>query len=74
MEEFYNMDVKTHNRMFQFSENIPQRIREETERELEPIALKEMVFTGRPGTIQEAPQLCKPYWNFRDEISTEEKL
>lgn len=69
-----DLNVTIHSVMSEFSCNILQRIREETEKDYELNALKEIVYTGWPNNRQDVPQTCRPYWNYRDEIGLEEGI
>ena len=37
-------------------------------------ALKEMINSGWPSTIQQVPVPLKPYWPFRDELAVEDGI
>lgn len=67
-------DVRIHSIMTQFSDNVLQRIKDETSKDAELNALKEIVYTGWPEHIHNVPHLCHPYWNYRDEIGLEEGI
>ena len=73
-EAIADLEVQVHELHDQFSDHILERIKAETKADQELNALREVVFTGWPATIQEAPGLAKPYWNYRDEISIDDGL
>ena len=58
----------------QFSNEYLERIRSETSKDPELVALKEVVYTGWPATIKQLPSVVRPYWTFRDEIAIEDSL
>ena len=68
------MNVQVHNILPQFSNSILQRIREQTASDPELNALKEMIHSGWPSTIQQVPLPLKLYWPFRDELSVEDGI
>lgn len=73
-DEIKDMNVQIHTVMTEFSDRMLQRIKEETAKDYQLNALKEIVFSGWPERIQETTALTKPYWNYRDEISLEEGI
>ncbi|KAL9956099.1 hypothetical protein ACROYT_G037526 [Oculina patagonica] len=73
-EAIPGMNVEVHGIYPQFSEDMLQRIRDETAADPELNALKEMVHLGWPSTIQQVPALLKPYWPFRDELAVEDGI
>lgn len=64
--------IKIHEILPQFSDNYIHRITENTKTDTELNALKETIYNGWPENIKDVPQLCRPYWNYRDEISIED--
>ncbi|KAL9964953.1 hypothetical protein ACROYT_G028670 [Oculina patagonica] len=73
-EAIPGMNVEVHGIYPQFSEDMLQRIRDETAADPELNALKEMVHLGLPSTIQQVSALLKPYWPFRDELAVEDGI
>ncbi|GFR81347.1 transposon Ty3-G Gag-Pol polyprotein [Elysia marginata] len=63
--------VRIHTILSQFSESIIQRIQEETAKDVELNALKEIVHYGWPDNIRAVPTCCRPYWTYQDEIGLE---
>ena len=47
-------------------------MKEQSSLDAELNALKEMIHAGWPAHIQQVPTLLKPYWPYRDELSTAE--
>ena len=68
------LDVKIHTTLTQFSISCLERIKEATATDTELMALKEIVYNGWPEKQQDVPNLCRPYWNFRDEISIDDGI
>ena len=68
------MNVQVHDIHPQFSNNILQRIREQTASDPELNALKKMIQSGWPLTIQEVPVPLKPYWPFCSELAVEDGI
>ena len=73
-EAIPGMNVQVHDIHPQFSNSILQRIREQTVSDPELNALKEMIHSGWPSTIQQVPVPLKPYWPFRDELAAEDGI
>ena len=73
-EAIPGMNVQVHDIHPQFSNSILQRIREQTVSDPELNALKEMIHSGWPSTIQQVPVPLKPYWSFRDELAVEDGI
>jgi len=73
-EAIPRMNVQVHDIHPQFSNNILQRIREQTASDPELNALKEMIQFGWLSTIQQVPVPLKPYWPFRDEFAVEDGI
>ena len=73
-EAIPGMNVQVHDIHPQFSNSILQRIREQTVSDPELNALKEMIHSGWPSTIQQVPVPLKPYWPFRDELAVEDGI
>lgn len=69
-----DMDVRIHSVFPQFTEDLFTQIRDETLKDTELNALRETVYSGWPESPKEVPYLCKPYWNFRDEIAIEDGM
>ena len=69
-----DLNVQIHYVCPQFSNLYLQKIQEETLKDPELAALKEVVFNGWPNTIKELPPVLQPYWNYREEISIENSL
>ena len=63
------MDVEIHDIAPCFADKIMEQIEEETTKNPELIALKEVIHVGWPTTIKDLPGLLRPYWNYRDELS-----
>ena len=68
------MNVQVHDIHPQFSDSILQRIREQTTSDPELNALREMIHSGWPSTIQQVPVPLKRYWLFRDELPVEDGI
>ena len=66
------MNVQIHEIFLQFSNSMFQKIKEQSSLDAELNALKEMIHAGWPAHIQQVPTLLKPYWPYRDELSTAE--
>ena len=59
----------------QYAHNFQKRkIHEQTLKDPELAALKEVVFNGWPNTIKELPSVLRPYWNYRKQLSIEDSL
>lgn len=69
-----DLNVQIHDVCPQFSNGYLQKIREETKKDPELTALKDMVNGGWPSVIKEVPMRLRPYWTFREEITTEDDL
>jgi len=68
------MNVQFHEFFPQFSNNILQRIKEQTSSDAELSALKEMIDVGWPDYIHQIQTTLKPYWPFRDELATKDGI
>ena len=68
------INVQVHDIHPQFSNSILQRIREQTASDPELNALKEMIHSGWPSTIQQVPVPLKPNWPFRDELAVDDGI
>ena len=73
-EAIPGMNVQVHDIYPQFSNSILQRIKEQTASDPELNALKEVIHSGWPSTIQQVPVPLKPYWSFRDELAVEDGI
>ena len=73
-EAIPGMSVEVHAIYPQFSNDMLQRIRDETAADPELNALKETIHHGWPSTIQQVSALLKPYWPFRDELAVEDGI
>ena len=71
-----NLEAQIHDVQSQFSTEILSRIKSETAKYVELNVLREVIYTGWPETRSEAPSPSpsRHYWNYRDELSTEEGL
>jgi transposase InsO family protein len=69
-----DMNVGIHQICPQFSSNMIERIKVNTSTDSELAALKEQVYQGWPTSIKEVPQILRPYWSYRDEISMEDGI
>ena len=58
----------------QFSSSMLQEIKEQSSLDAELNALKEMIHAGWPAHIQQFPTSLKPYWPYRDELATEDRI
>ena len=67
-------NVQVHEVSPQFSNEYLRKIQEETSKDPELAALKEVFFNGWPNTIKELPPILRPYWNYREELSIEDRL
>ena len=65
------MNVQIHEIFPQFISSMLQKIKEQSSLDAELNALKEMIHAGWPTDFQQVPTLLKPYWPYRDELSTE---
>ena len=63
------MDVEIHDIAPCFTDQIMEQVEEETTKDPELIALKEVIHVGWPTTIKDLSGLLRPYWNYRDELS-----
>ena len=68
------MNVQVHDIHPQFRNSILQRIREQTASDPEFNALKEMIHSGWPSTIQQVPLPLKPYWPLCDELAADDGI
>ena len=68
------LNVQVHEVCPQFSSGYLQKIKTETIKDTELIALRNMVWGGWPTTIKKVPSVLRPYWTFRDEITIEDSL
>ncbi|GFR71011.1 retrotransposable element Tf2 155 kDa protein type 1 [Elysia marginata] len=68
------LNVKVHQVFTQFSDSCLLRIKDATSTDSELNALKETIYNGWPEKLQDTPLLCRPYWNFRDEICMEDGI
>ena len=68
------MNVQIHEIFPQFSNSMLQKIKEQSGLDAERNALKEMIHAGWPTHFQQVPTLLKPYWPYRDELSTEDRI
>ena len=69
-----NLDVQIHEICPQVADSMMQKIKEETPKDPELLALKEIVYSGWPSTNKELPILVKPYWSYRDELTVEDGI
>ena len=67
-------NVKIHQVCPQFSTNILERITANTGADPELVALKEQAYQGWSSVIKDVPQILKPYWSYRDEITIEDGI
>ena len=58
----------------QFSNECLRKMQEQTPKEPELAALKEVVFNSWSNSIKELPPVLRPYWNYREELSIEDSL
>ena len=68
------LNVQVHEVCLQFSSAYLQKIKTETIKDTELIALRNMVWGGWPTTIKKVPSVLRPYWTFRDEITIKDSL
>ena len=68
------MNVQIHEIFPQFSSSMLQKIKEQNSLDAELNALKEMIHAGWPAHIQQFPTPLKPYWPYRDELATEDRI
>ena len=68
------MNVQIHEIFPQFSNSMFQKIKEQSSLDAELNALKEMIHAGWQAHIQQVLTLLKPYWPYRDELSTEDGI
>lgn len=73
-EAIPGMNVEVHDIHPQFSNSILQRIREQSTSDPALNALKEMIHSGWPLTIQQVQAPLKPYWPFCDELTVEDGI
>jgi transposase InsO family protein len=66
-----DMNVEIHEVCPQFSSEMIEKVKLETTSYQELMMLKTIVHEGWPTSIKEVPQVLKPYWCYRDEISIE---
>jgi hypothetical protein len=66
-----DMNVEIHEVCSQFSSEMIEKIKLATTSDQELTMLKKIVHEGWPTSIKEVPQVLKPYWCYRDEISIE---
>ncbi|CAB3997498.1 Retrovirus-related Pol poly from transposon [Paramuricea clavata] len=66
-----DMNVEIHEVCPQFSSEMIEKVKLETTSDQELMMLKTIVHEGWPTSIKEVPQVLKPYWCYRDEISIE---
>ena len=59
--------------IFKWIQYLP-KLQEKTAKDPELAALKEVVFNGWPNTIKELPPVLRPYWNYWEELSNEDRL
>jgi hypothetical protein len=69
-----DMNVEIHQVCPQFSNSMLERIKVSTSNDPELRALKEQFYQGWPAAIKEVPQILKPYWSYRDEITIEDGI
>ena len=69
-----NMNLQIHQVCHQFSTDILERIRTNTGADPELVAAKEQAYKGWPSVIKDVPQILKPYWSYRDEITIEDGI
>lgn len=68
------MSVEVHAIYPQFSNDMLQRIWDETAVDPELNALKETIHLGWPSAIQQVSALLKSYWPFRNELAVEDGI
>ncbi|CAB4015142.1 Hypothetical predicted protein [Paramuricea clavata] len=68
------MDIQIHEICTQFSSGILQEIRVASATDPELKELNYVVYNGWPTNIKQVPKILKPYWTFRDEITTEDGI
>ena len=73
-EPISDMDVQIHEICPQFSSGILQEIRVASATDPELKELNDVVYNGWPTNIKQVPEILKPYWTFRDEITTEDGI
>ncbi len=66
------LDIKFH--LIQFSEKKTEQLKDESRKDPEIAALKEVIINGWPERQKDLPQVLRPYWSFRDELSIEDSL
>ena len=69
-----DLNVQVHAVCPQFSNEYLWKIQEQTPKDPELAALKEVVFNGWPNTIKELPPVLQPYWNYREKLLIEDSL
>lgn len=63
------MNVEIHAVCPQFSSEMIEKVKQATTSDEELMMPKKIVHEGWPKSIKEAPQVLKPYWSYRDEIT-----
>ena len=69
-----DLNVQVHAVCPQFSNECLRKMQEQTPKEPELAALKEVVFNSWSNSIKELPPVLRPYWNYREELSIEDSL
>jgi len=69
-----DLNVEVHVVYPQFSNNVITQIKEHSQSDPELTALREQVYHGWPQNAKDVPQLLKPYWSYRDEITIEDGI
>ena len=64
-----DMNVEIHEVCPQFSREIIDKVKQATTSDEELMMLKMIIHEGWPTSIKGAPQVLKPYWSYRDEIT-----
>ena len=64
-----DMNVEIHEVCSQFSSEMIEKVKQATTSDEELMMLKKIVHEGWPTSIKEVPQILKPYWSYRDEIT-----
>ncbi|CAB4015706.1 Retrovirus-related Pol poly from transposon 412 [Paramuricea clavata] len=73
-ESISDMGVQIHEICPQFGSGILQEIRAASATDPELKELNDVVYNGCPTNIKQVPEILKPYWTFRDEITTEDGI
>ena len=68
-KEMPDMDIQIHS-VTNVSLSRLENIRKESEKSKELCALKDFIHFGWPESQSDCPEVLKPYWPYRDEIST----